>query len=131
MSHVLTQSRIVKRLAPDQDGAKKHSRRFGDALVCVRYRQDRARNRRYTTVELVVDEGPMQTSTPRRTPTEVYVLIRYEEAELRRKARAAGAIWDDSRKVWRMSKRLARELQLLDRVMPKTLPPIAIRNGKF
>ena len=50
----LIKTRIVKRLAPDQAGAKKLARQYGNALVCVRYRQDPEQGLRYTTVELVV-----------------------------------------------------------------------------
>lgn len=31
---------VIKRMAPHQPGAVKLARRYGDALVCVRYRQD-------------------------------------------------------------------------------------------
>lgn len=62
-------SRIVKKLAPQAAGAKRLAERFGDALVCVRYRVDAAAGRRYTTVELIVAEGRL----PRRTMREVFV----------------------------------------------------------
>src|SRR4051812_41936053 len=48
-------TRIVKRLSASQAGAIKLARRYGDALVCVRYRHDLQGRLRYTTVELVVD----------------------------------------------------------------------------
>ena len=51
---------VVKKLAPDQNGAKKLARRFGDALVCVRYRYDADTGIRYTTVELLVGQAPLK-----------------------------------------------------------------------
>ncbi|HKX41878.1 MAG TPA: hypothetical protein VJO99_12025, partial [Burkholderiaceae bacterium] len=50
---------VVKRLSPTQAGALKLARRYGDALVCVRYRHDAAGRHRYTTVELIIDEAPI------------------------------------------------------------------------
>jgi hypothetical protein len=43
---------------PGQKGTKKLVKRFGDRLIFVRYRYDIHRQRRYTTVELIVDEQP-------------------------------------------------------------------------
>ena len=43
-------------------GTKHLSQRFGPDLACVRYRQDREARRRYTTVEIVADSGPMPLS---------------------------------------------------------------------
>jgi hypothetical protein len=47
-------------LAPGQNGTKKLARRFGERLICVRYRYDEVTKRRFKTVELVVDEGKLQ-----------------------------------------------------------------------
>jgi len=49
---------VVKTLRPGDSGTKKLTERFGDRLVCVRYRKDGDKKRRYTTIELIVDEGP-------------------------------------------------------------------------
>lgn len=51
-------SRVSKKLMPGQPGTKRLSALYGDALVCVRYRQDRASGRRFTTIEIVVDPAP-------------------------------------------------------------------------
>lgn len=51
---------VVKTLWPPQAGTIKLSRRYGPALLCVRYRHDEAGLRRYTTVELIVDEAPVK-----------------------------------------------------------------------
>ena len=52
-------ARIAKKLAPTQAGAKRLAQQYGDSLVCVRYRVVDRKNRRYTTVELVVDVQPL------------------------------------------------------------------------
>ena len=43
-------------IKPGRNGTKKYLQQYGDQLVCVRYRYDKHRNRRQTTVELIVDE---------------------------------------------------------------------------
>ncbi len=45
-------------LKPGQKGTKKLVVKYGDQLVAVRYRYDVARQRRYKTVELIVEESP-------------------------------------------------------------------------
>ncbi len=114
----LSRTRIVKRLSPGQPGTKKLQQRFGDALVCVRYRQDKAQGRRYTTVELLVSAGPMLIGTSARGPTEmVLVHIALRESDLRRAACQRGAQWDPEAKAWRMSRWAATRLKMLDRVV--------------
>lgn len=126
----LTRTRVVKRLAPDQPGAKKLAQRYGDALVCVRYRQDLQRGRRYTTVELLVEEGPMLVKPPRPQTKMVQVRIHLNETDLRMAACALGAQWDPLTGAWQMSQRAASRLRLLDRVIP-TSPSIDSSNGKI
>ena len=48
MSTTLESTRVVKKMSPAQPGAVKLARRFGDALVCVRYRHDAQGQQRYT-----------------------------------------------------------------------------------
>lgn len=40
---------------PGENGTKRLLQQYGDQLVCVRYRYDRAKQRRYKTVELIVE----------------------------------------------------------------------------
>jgi hypothetical protein len=98
---------VVKRLKPGQAGTRALQRRYGPALVCVRYRKDAASNTRYTTVELVVDHGPA-----RRQPL-VRVAIRFNDPDTRRQALALGAEWDATQKTWRMPRRTAIQLGLI------------------
>ncbi len=44
-------------LHPGQDGAKQLCVQYGDRLVCVKYRYDEQKKRRYKTVELIVEEN--------------------------------------------------------------------------
>ena len=113
----LSQTRIVKKLDPDQAGAKKLARRFGTDLVCVRYRQDRAAGQRYTTVEIVVDGGPI--ATDKRQPAVVLVRIEFKETALRQAALQHGATWDAHRRAWRIGKDAVHQLDLYDRILRK------------
>lgn len=102
---------VLKNMAPAAAGAKRLAARFGKALVCVRYREDAANQRRFTTVELIVDERPL--------PAPVLVRVGYEEAELRQRVKAAGGTWDARRKLWRVPKSVVRDLKLTQRVVPE------------
>lgn len=132
------QARVIKKLHPGQPGSKKLHRRFGDALVCVRYRQDSARGMRYTTVELVVDQAPAVLVAPRapvipaapttpaapaRAGREPMVLIRIglDETGLREQVKARGARWDRTMKAWYMPGALARAMHLEERILPQTV----------
>lgn len=48
--------RLVRR--PGQHGTRAYVERYGNRLVCVRYRYDTAAGRRYKTVEIIVEEAP-------------------------------------------------------------------------
>jgi hypothetical protein len=48
--------RLVRR--PGQHGTRQYLEEYGDRLVCVRYRYDAATQRRYKTIEIIVDEAP-------------------------------------------------------------------------
>ena len=125
----LIKTRIVKRLAPDQPGAKKLARQYGNALVCVRYRHDAVRGVRYTTVELIVEQA--QLPAKRAKSTTVYVHISHLDARLKTEAQAEGARWDARRQAWRMSLQTARALDIpLDEIL-ETHPPIDIKIGNF
>jgi hypothetical protein len=90
------------KLKPGQNGTKKLLSEYGDALVCVRYRYDRASCTRAKTVELIVEK---KAWTPSPWPqisdtTLVPVRIGFAETALQEKARAARGRWDPNAKVW-------------------------------
>lgn len=102
---------VVKRFSAMQPGALKLARRFGDALVCVRYRHDPEGSYRYTTVELVVDEAPVAR---RADPDEaVMVHLAFGDTQLQQAARAHGARWDTRQRLWSMPRKTAKKLKLL------------------
>ena len=44
---------VIKRMAPGASGTRRLAERFGESLVCVRYRENAAQGLRYTTVEII------------------------------------------------------------------------------
>lgn len=112
-------TRVVKRLLPTQAGALKLARRYGRALVCVRYRYDATGGHRYTTVELIVDHAPI---APRGRPTDIVaVRIGSDQPMIRSRAYALGAKWDQPTGLWLMPRALAQRLRLTRRIV-KVLP---------
>jgi hypothetical protein len=111
-------------LKPGDKGTKRMVERFGERLICVRYRYDLARKMRYKTVELIIEEVPWtpRMDAPdgaplRRPPALVGVRVQYPEAELRRTVKDAGGRWDPARKLWILPLRIARQLGLENRVV--------------
>lgn len=110
-------ARVSKRLLPGQNGTKRPQSEYGNALVCVRYRQDG--QKRYTTIELVIDE---QELPPRATRLQdiVAVAICYQERELRAEAKKSGAHWDAERRAWLMPRSTAKALGIEGRIQSET-----------
>lgn len=109
--------RIIKKIEPAAPGARRLARHYGTELVCVRYRLDEEQGVRYTTVELVVDEAPIERRVRGNDEAIVGVRIRYEEIDLRAKARESGAIWDKPAGVWRMARAKAEAIGLGSRIV--------------
>lgn len=112
---------VLKTLKPGDNGTKRLTHRYGDRLVCVRYRQDKAKNRRYTTVEIIVDEGPIeQNQIYRLAPEEralmVSLFIHHNDTETRAKVLEAGGIFLEKEKLWRLPLGKVVKLGLVDRM---------------
>jgi hypothetical protein len=107
-------------LAPGQNGTKKLLARYGERLVCVRYRYDAQRKVCHKTVELIVETAPWnpRARNARREPHDmVAVRIAYGETELRERIKAAGAIWRPRHRLWEVDWKTVRELGLQSRVV--------------
>ena len=111
------ETRLTRR--PGQAGTKKFVERYGDRLVCVRYRYDAKSGRRHKTVELIVETIPWQANARRcrrRDEEMVAVRIGYDETDLRERAKRLGAIWRPQHKLWEMRWLDAKRLEVTDRV---------------
>lgn len=112
------QGHVIKTIMAGQSGSKRWQTQFGDALLCVRYREDLATRRRYTTIEIVVDERDMPPPQPRYAPTDtVAIRIALEEGELRGKVKAVGGQWDHKAKLWRVMYAQIQALALESRIV--------------
>jgi hypothetical protein len=109
--------RVLKKLGPEQAGAIKLARRYGDALVCVRYRRNANGSHRYTTVELIVDCVAVVAKNGKAAERIVGVRVGFEETRLRQQVRDNGSRWDAPARLWRMPLRSAKRLALLVRVV--------------
>ena len=102
-------------LAPGQNGTKKLARRFGERLICVRYRYDEATKRRFKTVELVVDEIPWERS--RRPDPSVRIRVGIDEVSVRDAVKNAGGRWLPAERLWVLKLSEVRRLRLQRRVV--------------
>ncbi|MGE5174484.1 MAG: hypothetical protein ACM3MD_11730 [Betaproteobacteria bacterium] len=87
------------KLKPGQKGTKKLAAEYGEALVCVRYRYDRATCTRAKTVEIIVEK---KAWTPPQIPDNTLVPVRidFSDSALREKAKAARGRWDPEVRLW-------------------------------
>lgn len=111
---VTTATRVLKTFPAGAAGAVKLTRRYGRALICVRYRTDATGNLRYTTVELIIEQVPVQH---REAPHMVAVKFAYDETLLRSQAVKLGAKWNAKTRLWHMPKAAAKTLGLAARIM--------------
>jgi replicative superfamily II helicase len=124
--------RLTRR--PGQWGTHSLVSKYGDRLVCVRYRYDAKARKRYKTVELIVDEQewePAETvdkevgevvEEPDRKPAEaveelVALRVGVHETVVQKQLRAAGARWLRARRVWVLPASQALALGLGDRIV--------------
>jgi hypothetical protein len=90
-------------LKPGQKGTKQLLAQHGDSLVCVRYRYDTERKKRFKTMELIVAERDWSPPPPRFADDAVVaVRVAFAETELRQRVKAAGGRWKADRKLWEL-----------------------------
>lgn len=102
------------KLKPGQPGTKKLVLKYGDKLVCVRYRYDVAQGKRYKTVELI-EEAIVWPPAPA-GETLVAVKVKFEEAALRQQVKEAGGQWNATLRRWIVRYDQAVALGLQERV---------------
>lgn len=119
-----------KKLRPGQDGTKSLLDKYGEQLLCVRYRYDEERQLRHTTVELIVATVPWRPA-PKTVTLEaiVGVQVGLPETELQRKVKQAGGKWNRALRLWELRYDQAIALGLKTRIESSTLP--SIRQNKL
>lgn len=107
-------------LKPGQKGTRKLQKEYGDRLVCVRYRYDARRKKRYKTVELIVETVDWEEKSSLPDPAKkVAVKINWGEWELGVRVRRAGGVWNAQHKVWELEYRKVDQLGLTDRIVDR------------
>jgi hypothetical protein len=108
-------------LEPGQKGTKRLLEQYGDRLVCVRYRYDAPRRKRFKTVELIVAERDWQPPRPPLAPYRpISLRIAFAEADLRRRVKQAGGRWNPDERVWQLPHDRAVALGLGSRIVDTT-----------
>ena len=93
--------KIGLHLKPGQKGTKKLLDKYGDRLICVRYRYDKERKKRLKTIELIVEEVDWDPIKTIQSVNEiVYVQVNLEEKELQKRIKAVGGKWNYKKKLW-------------------------------
>ncbi|MBM3131254.1 MAG: hypothetical protein FJ009_21855 [Chloroflexi bacterium] len=101
-----------------QKGTKRLLAEYGDALVCVRYRYDAQKKKRYKTVELIVEAIDWRP-LPKRPKADAIAAIKvnWGEAELGRRVKQAGGKWNPQKKVWELRYDQVVKLKLEQRIV--------------
>ncbi|GAK60035.1 hypothetical protein U27_07022 [Candidatus Vecturithrix granuli] len=103
---------------PNHRRAKKLREQYGDRLVYVRYRYDRVRKKRFTTVELIIDEADWEPQTTMPASDEIVgVRVERHERNVQKQVKQAGGLWNQHRKVWELRYDRVVELEMQDRMV--------------
>lgn len=88
-------------LKPGQKGTKRMAEKYGDALLCIRFRYDEENRKRLKTVELIVEESDWMPPVSRYT-VDALVSLRIEASDMKMRiqAKAAGAKWNPEKQLW-------------------------------
>jgi len=112
---------VIKTMAPGAPGTKRYLSNWGDRLVAVRYRKDPANNARLTTIEICVDQRPLDKSRASRRAVEdiipVPLRVGSHEVSVLNLLKENGAVWDSDQQCWYLTYGLVRLLNLTNRVV--------------
>jgi hypothetical protein len=99
---MLKEKKSCAHLKPGRKGTRRLVEKYGDSLLCVRYRYDEKRGIRLKTMEIIVQEAPCVHSFRYRDGDIVAVMVPYTQKGLREMMKAAGGRWDAEGKLWRV-----------------------------
>ncbi len=119
---------VVKSMRPGEKGTQRLLREWGEHLVMVRYREDEAKTRRYTTIEIVVDERKrpepqinQRAALAQRNKQLVGLRVHYADSATQKRLRQAKAYWHRGVKLWLCRYDTAVALGLRDRIVEGAL----------
>lgn len=111
-------SHVTKKLTPGHPGTLRWQDKFGDDLVCVRYRLNEDGDRRYTTVEILVDERAIKRKPAKaQLDRMVFLRVAAKEKDLQVQVRNAGGKWNHNELLWELLSSKAKALKLADRIV--------------
>ena len=88
-------------LKAGQSGTKRLVKKYGDSLLCVRFKYDAETRQRLKTVELIVERNDWTPPAPRYSFNSlVYLRIAATDLPMRSQAKEAGARWDPEKRLW-------------------------------
>jgi hypothetical protein len=115
--------RAKKKLKLGQDSTKSLLDKYGEQLICVRYRDDEEHGLRHKTIELIVESIPWKPQT-REIPGDAIVGVKVglQEVELQTAVRQAGGKWNRELQLVELRYDKVVALDLTSRIEPSTLP---------
>jgi hypothetical protein len=88
-------------LKAGQPGTKRLVAKYGDSLLCVRFKYDEKSRQRLKTVELIIERSDWSPPAPRYSAESLVPLkIAAYDMQHRQEAKAAGARWNPEEKLW-------------------------------
>jgi hypothetical protein len=115
---MLKEMKAYGHLKPGQKGTHRLVARFGDSLLCVRYRYDERTGDNLTTVEIIVDRRPGNRRLRYRDTDLVAVAVPFAQKALREKLKSVGGRWDPEERIWRvLFGSIRSDSALVDRIM--------------
>ena len=110
--------RTSRTLAPGQPGTKKLVEKYGERLICVRYRYDPENGIKTKTIEIVIDQNKLDVNKRRIPPNKMmHIQVDVKEYEIRNIVKAAGGRWNNMKKIWELPYREVANLGLEDRIV--------------
>jgi hypothetical protein len=106
---------VSRKLIAGQPGTKRMVEKYGDNLICVRYRYDPEKRIKLKTVEIVVDKGYW----PGARTEKVKIRLEYSEGVLRTRVKAEGGRWDPEKRLWEIEYEAVKRLRLTERIVTK------------
>jgi len=105
-------------LLPGDPGAKNMTDKYGDRLICVRYRFDPSTSRKFKTVELIEEEIRREKHSGRIPVNKILeIRVHVTEYRLRQTVKAAGGRWNPAKQAWRLPYGMIKNMGLEHRII--------------
>jgi len=92
-----------KKIIPGNPGTKRLLEKYGERLICVRYKYDEKTQKRIKTVELLEEEARWIKDNKRIPDNKIMKLkIKYGETDLGIAVKSIGGKWNKEKKYWEL-----------------------------